>query len=109
MSLVFLFSVFVFHFSSYATSNFEKIKRMAELGDTVAQLNVGNSYYTGDGIPQNYDEAAKWYRFAAKKGNPIAQNNLGMMYSIGVGVRKYLSGLTCGHQSRLLKVTTKPK
>ena len=82
---------------------------MAELGDTVAQLNVGNSYYTGDGIPQNYDEAAKWYRFAAKKGNPIAQNNLGMMYSIGVGVRKYLSGLTCGHQSRQLKVTTKPK
>ena len=61
---------------------------MAELGDTVAQLNLGNSYYTGEGVPQNYNEAAKWYRIAAKKGNPVAQNNLGMMYSIGIGVPK---------------------
>jgi len=74
--------------SSLAASNFNEIRRMAELGDTVAQLDLGNSYYTGEGIPQNYNEAAKWYRIAAKKGNAVAQNNLGMMYSIGIGVPK---------------------
>ena len=74
--------------NSYPASNFNDIRRMAELGDTVAQLNLGNSYYTGEGVPQNYNEAAKWYRIAAKKGNPVAQNNLGMMYSIGIGVPK---------------------
>ena len=73
---------------SHAAPSFNELRMMAELGDTVAQLNIGNSYYTGEGIPQNYNEAAKWYRMAARKGNAIAQNNLGMMYSIGIGVPK---------------------
>jgi len=85
-----LISVFLLHFASSAASSFEEIKRMAELGDTVAQLNLGNSYYVGNGTPQNYNEAAKWYLVAAKKGNAIAQNNLGMMYSVGIGVPKIL-------------------
>ena len=86
--LIALISVILFHVASYAASSFEEIKRMAELGDTVAQLNLGNSYYVGSGTPQNYNEAAKWYLVAAKKGNAIAQNNLGMMYSIGIGLPK---------------------
>ena len=76
--------------TSHAASSFEEIKRMAELGDTVAQLNLGNSYYTGNGTPQNYSQAAEWYLIAAKKGNAIAQNNLGMMYNLGIGVPKIL-------------------
>ena len=87
---IFLASVFFLYAVAYSDSTFEGLKRMAELGDTVAQLNLGNSYYAGNGTPQNYNQAADWYLIAAKKGNAIAQNNLGMMYSLGIGVPKTL-------------------
>jgi hypothetical protein len=41
---------------------------------------------TGQGIPQNYAEAEKWYRHAAEQGFAPAQCNLGMMYLNGQGV-----------------------
>jgi TPR repeat protein len=31
-------------------------------------------------LPQNYAEAAKWYRLAADQGNPYGQGSLGNMY-----------------------------
>ena len=34
----------------------------------------------GQGVPQDYAEAVKWYRLAADQGNASAQNNLGFMY-----------------------------
>lgn len=37
---------------------------------------------------QDYAEAVKWYRQAADQGNADAQNNLGMMYYNGYGVRR---------------------
>ena len=40
----------------------------------------------GQGVPQDYGEAAKWYRLAAEQGNPTAQSNLGSMYYSGQGV-----------------------
>ena len=40
----------------------------------------------GHGVPQNYDEAIKWYRLAAAQGNAAAQTNIGWMYSHGHGV-----------------------
>jgi clan AA aspartic protease (TIGR02281 family) len=43
-------------------------------------------YYKGDGVPQNYAEALKWFRLAATQGQALAQNNLGVMYYIGEGV-----------------------
>lgn len=39
----------------------------------VAQHNLGNCYYKGDGVEQNYEEAVKWYRNAAKQGDSYAQ------------------------------------
>ena len=62
-----LILVFFLYAPSFAASSFEKIKQIAELGDTVAQLKLANSYYVGESIPQNYVEAAKWYLVAAKK------------------------------------------
>ena len=44
-------------------------------------------YYEGDGVPQNYAEARKWYKKAAEQGNADAQYNLGRMYSGGKGGR----------------------
>ena len=43
-------------------------------------------YDNGEGVPQDYAEAVRWYRRAAKQGNASAQNNLGLMYEGGNGV-----------------------
>ncbi len=37
-------------------------------------------------MPEDYDEAAKWYRKAAEQGHANAQYNLGIMYDNGQGV-----------------------
>jgi uncharacterized protein len=44
--------------------------------------------YYGDGVTKNYDEAFKWFRFAAESGNSTAQAFLGAMYANGKGVPK---------------------
>jgi hypothetical protein len=43
-------------------------------------------YDNGQGVPQDYKEAVKWYRLAADQGDAMAQFNLGLMYSGGPGV-----------------------
>ena len=43
-------------------------------------------YENGEGVPQDYAEAVKWYRRAAEQGYAVAQNNLGSMYYNGTGV-----------------------
>ncbi len=43
-------------------------------------------YHTGQGVQQDYAEAAKWYRKAAVQGVAAAQYNLGLMYTNGHGV-----------------------
>jgi TPR repeat protein len=45
-------------------------------------------YAKGQGVPQDYQAALKWYRRAAEQGNGSAQNNLGLMYERGRGVRQ---------------------
>jgi len=42
---------------------------LADQGDADAQFNLGVMYDSGDGIPQDYAEAAKWHRLAAEQGN----------------------------------------
>ena len=43
-------------------------------------------YANGQGVPQDYAEAVKWYRKAAEQGDAVAQYNLGVMYKKGDGV-----------------------
>ncbi|MCH8931814.1 MAG: sel1 repeat family protein, partial [Nitrospinae bacterium] len=43
-------------------------------------------YLYGEGVPQDYAEAAKWYRKAAEQGDAEAQAMLGLMYLNGEGV-----------------------
>ena len=43
-------------------------------------------YAEGQGMPQNYTEAVKWYRLAADQGDADAQTNLGTMYYFGKAV-----------------------
>ena len=40
----------------------------------------------GQGVGQDYGEAAAWYRLAAEQGNGTGQHNLGLLYAAGTGV-----------------------
>ena len=51
-----------------------------------AQFNLGLMYHNGQGVPQDYREAVRWYRMAADQGDADAQFNLGVMYDNGRGV-----------------------
>ncbi|MGB7768661.1 MAG: response regulator [Verrucomicrobiia bacterium] len=48
----------------------------------------GLNYSRGEGVPQDYAEAAKWFRKAAEMGFARAQSVLGVCYGNGVGVPK---------------------
>ena len=60
----------------------------AEQGVDWAQSLLGVKYALGEGVPQDYKEAVKWYRKAAEQGYAKAQHNLGLMYDNGQGVLK---------------------
>jgi len=40
------------------------------------RVSLGDIYKTGDGVPKDSVEAAKWYRMAADQGNKTAIENL---------------------------------
>ena len=63
-----------------------EIRRQAEQGDADAQFSLGVMYDTGEGVPQDYGEALRWYRLSANQGYANAQYNLGNMYRNGEGV-----------------------
>jgi TPR repeat protein len=58
----------------------------AEHGDAAAALSLAHMNYYGQGVPQNYAEAARWYRSAADLGNAKSQFSLGYIYYYGQGV-----------------------
>jgi len=58
----------------------------AERGDMSSQILLGFAYFVGIETPQNYEEAAEWFRRAADQGHPDAQFQLGSMYYLGQGV-----------------------
>ena len=59
---------------------------LAEQGDVNAQWVLGFMYLNGEGMPQNYKQAAYWLTKAAEQGFALAQFNLGFMYDNGKGV-----------------------
>ncbi|MGA9851037.1 MAG: tetratricopeptide repeat protein [Roseiarcus sp.] len=59
---------------------------LAEQGDARAQGTLGWMYDTGQGVAQDFVQAAVWYRKAAEQGYATAQFSLGEMYADGRGV-----------------------
>jgi TPR repeat protein len=59
---------------------------LAERGVASAQTYLGFMFQAGRGVPQNYTEAAMWYRRAAEQGDSLAQYSLGLLYDKGQGV-----------------------
>jgi TPR repeat protein len=63
-----------------------ELRKAAEQGNPNAQCDVGRMYAEGQGVPQDYAEAQRWWRKAAEQGHAGAQSNLGLMYDTGKGV-----------------------
>lgn len=55
-----------------------------------AHNSLGVAYYFDQGVPQDYGEAARWFRKAAEQQNPASKHWLGLMYAHGKGVSQDL-------------------
>ena len=69
-------------------------KLLADKGNADGQTVLGLMYERGQGLQQNYTEAARWYRLAGTPGKPrdpiqgnaVAQYRLGFLFENGLGV-----------------------
>ncbi|MEI9915082.1 MAG: hypothetical protein WDN29_03980 [Methylovirgula sp.] len=61
--------------AAYTHGNFDKalslLKPLAAHGDSYAEMTLGLIYAKGQGVKQDYAEAANWNRKAAEKGNGV--------------------------------------
>ncbi len=64
------------------------LQPLAETGDADAQYNLGILYDTGQGVPQDYREAARWYGMAGDQDHASALYNLGLLHFEGKGVER---------------------
>ena len=62
------------------------LRPLAAEGSADAQNILGFMYAKGQSVPQDDQEAVRWYRLAAAQGHADAQTNLGFMYDNGEGV-----------------------
>jgi hypothetical protein len=68
--------------------------KAAEQGNALAQCSYGASYATGQGVPQDYVEAYKWYNLAAAQGNTNAIKNRN-------GIVRYMTSSQIAEAQRL--------
>jgi TPR repeat protein len=64
----------------------EWYKKAADLGDAVAQHDLGDMYLKGEGVARDPAQAMQWYKKVAEKGNAYAQFKIGHIYETGDGV-----------------------
>ena len=69
----------------------DTLQKVAEQGDPAAQFAIGAHYATGEGVPQNYTEAVRWFSLAAEQGHIVSQATLGAYYWAGQGVPQDLA------------------
>jgi TPR repeat protein len=61
-------------------SAFRLMLAAAKLGDSGAQVNVGNYYDDGKGVQRNRSAALYWYKRAYRRGDSCAAHNMGMLW-----------------------------
>ena len=62
------------------------LRNNANKGDALAQKLLGDCFFFGYGVNEDYSEAAKWTRKAAQQGNAYAQFDFAQMLDNGNGV-----------------------
>lgn len=63
-----------------------EVRAAAEQGDAAAQYALGRMYHNGEGVPQDYAEALRWFNLSAGQGQAEAQYALELMHDFGEGV-----------------------
>src|SRR5580704_17932400 len=61
-------------------------QKAADTGDVCAMFELGILYQRGEGVPQSYSDAFRWYSAASQKGYDPAKLALGILYHNGWGV-----------------------
>jgi hypothetical protein len=61
------------------------LRQSAELGDSSAMVDLGESYESGEGVAQDPAQALRWFHRAADAGNTSGMVFLGSMYMFGEG------------------------
>jgi len=69
----------------------DEIISAANSGNADSQNQLGDAYYDGIGVEQDYIQALEWYLRAAKQGHGIAQYNVAYAYANGIGTQKNTS------------------
>jgi TPR repeat protein len=64
----------------------QNLRQLADAGDVPSQFDLGKAYATGNGVPQDFRQAAIWYKAAADKGSADAQYELAKLYKQGLGI-----------------------
>src|SRR5262249_39130802 len=64
----------------------DALGRLAQQGDSAAEVALGTRYATGEDVPQSYLDAFHWISQAAQQGNVTAEAMLSTYYETGRGV-----------------------
>ena len=77
--------------STQRTASIEELQRAAQRGDAKAQDDLGCRYARGEGVPQDYMEAVRFFRLSAEQGFAWGQYHLGFANDEGNGVPQELA------------------
>ena len=71
------------------------LRSLAVQGNLQAQLKLGHMYSEGQSLPQDYTEAANWFKKAAEQGDAEGQYYIGIAYQLGKGIpQDYYEAMT---------------
>jgi TPR repeat protein len=76
--------------SGLPKSPFELLIAAADSGDALSQTTYGYRSYVGDGVPQDFEKAANYFKMAADQGHAVGQYNYGVCLRNGHGVARDL-------------------
>jgi putative methionine-R-sulfoxide reductase with GAF domain len=72
--------------NDHLTTGLPELLQLADEGDAAAQFALGVRYEMGSGVPQDDQEAVRWFNKAAEQDDPGAQGALGAYYWAGRGI-----------------------
>ena len=75
-------------FANSESLEYSNLVKQATSGNSNASLTIGFMYEYGEGLPQNYRLAFKWFLQAAKQKNNNAQTKVAFFYQNGLGVKQ---------------------
>ncbi|CAO3567022.1 unnamed protein product [Mortierella alpina] len=74
--------------SEHHRRSMEWFRNALDVGTAATYLQIGNTYYKGGDLEQDYSKALEWYFKASDAGDTDAMLNIGSMYRTGQGVEQ---------------------